>query len=486
MTRFKLILALGFIVAAALLSAKAPDPNAIVAKVGDRSYSYKKFNDGLKAYMKYHKTAQAYTSQDSIRLNNQYWEELVGMYIYDQAIKEGKVKVTNTELEAEVIRNPPEGARDIPDFKTNGKFDKKKFEAALKSNPTFKNEVLDYARSMYSYNKLINAIKNEVSADPDSVAREWNKAHDTASATIIHFDYTKLTNITVTDEETQLYYNEHKEEYKKGPGRGYLFARFAGALSKSEDKGEIARENKIKAAALYSRAQEIGLVKAAAEMNIPLEQSGLFAESDDIIPLIGRAQELKAFAFSNPVGKMPQVFYPLTGDVFVLEIDRAVDEFYPDYEQKKGEINITATRTKRMYAMNQYVQDFIKNNQPENYLEIAAKDSLAIVEANDLTIDSEIKPLGRIPALNKAILDNTVGNFTPVIEKDRHWYLAKTNTRSFPNPEEWTSVKTKVLQEADAKLKQEHLNKWYLERRGKTDITDNRHEYYNILTQIKL
>jgi len=486
MSRFKLILTLGLFITAALLGAKTPDPNALVAKVGDRSYSYKQFNDGLKAYMKYHRTAQAYTSQDSIRLNNQYWEELVGMYIYDQAIKEGKIKVTNAELEAEITKNPPDGAKDIPDFKTNGKFDKKKYEQALKSNPTFKNEVIDYARSMYSYNKLIKTIKNEVSADPDSVAREWNKAHDTASATIIHFDYTKLTNITVSDDETQTYYNEHKEEYKKGPGRGYLFARFAGAISKSEDKGEIARDNKIKAAALYSRAQEIGLAKAAAEMNITLEQSGLFAESDDIIPLIGRAQELKAFAFANPVGKMPQVFYPLTGDVFVLEIDRSVDEFYPDYAQKKGEINITATRTKRMYAMDQYVQNFIKTNTPENYLEIATKDSLAIIEASNITIDSEIKPLGRIPALNKAILDNAVGSFTSVIEKDRHWFLAKTTNRSFPNPDEWASVKTKVLQEANDKIKQDHLNSWYLERRGKTAITDNRHEFYNILMQMKL
>ncbi len=479
------IMTLCLLIFGGLISAQNHDPQALVAKVGDRSYNYKQYDDGFKAYLQYHKADKPFTHQDSIRLNNQYWEELVGMYIYDQAIKAGKIKVTNTELEKHILVNIPAGVQDIKDFQTNGKFDRKKYEQALREHPDFKKDVLDYTRDMYAYNKLISTIKSEVSADPDSVARDWNKANNTASAAIIHFDYTKLTDITISDEEALMYYEANKEDYKKSSGRGYLFARFMGPF-KGDDKEARTKENKARSTELYNRALEIGLEKAAAEMNIPLEQSGLFAESDEIIPNIGRANDLKTFAFANPPKSLPPIYYALTGDVFVCEVDRETGEFYQDFSYKKDEIVIVATRRKRMYTMDVYTQEFIKNHKPEDYLEAARKDSLSIVEAEGITIDSEIKPLGKIPKLNEHILATEVGKFAPLVEKDRHWYLATPTARQHPDPAMWEQDKERLMREATEKVQQDHLNKWYLEQREKTDITDKRHDFYDILQMIKL
>lgn len=486
MIRYRYILALCLLVLAGSAVAKDPDPTALVAKVGDRSYNYREFNDGFKAYLQYQNSDKPFTHQDSIRLNNQYWEELVGMYIYDQAIKSGKIKVTQDELERHILVNIPSGVQEIKDFQTNGKFDRKKYEQALRDHPDFKKDVLDYSRDMYAYNKLIKTIKSEVTADPDSVARDWNKAHNTADATIIHFDYTKLTKVTISDDEALQYYEAHKEEYKKSSGRGYLFARFPGSLSKADDKEARAKENKAKSTELYNRALEIGLEKAAGELNIPLEQSGLFAESDDIIPQIGRANDLKTFAFANPLKSIPPIYYALTGDIFVCEVDRETGAFYPEFSYKKDEIMIVATRRKRMYTMDMYVQDFMKKHTPDTYLEAALRDSLSIVEATNITIDSEIKPLGKIPQLNEHILATEPGKFAPLTEKDRHWYLATTTARHTPDPAIWEQEKERLIREATEKVQQDHLNKWYLEQRGKTEITDKRHEYYDILQMIKL
>jgi len=468
------------------LSAAKPDPKALVAKVGDRSYDYKSFDDGFKAYLHYHTKGTALSQQDSVRYNNQYWEELVGIYIYDQAIKAGKIKVSNAELEAEIKKNPPEGVRHIPDFLTNGKFDQKKYEKGLKDHPDFKKEVIGYTRDLFSYNKLINAIKNEVSPNPDSVKADWLKQQNRAEASIIFFDYGKLTSLSASDDEAKTFYNEHKEEFKRENGRGYLLARFKGALSKADDAESIAKENKNKSLALYNLAKEIGLTKAAQELGIPIEESPLFNAKDEVIPLIGRAPSLIAFAYENQVGSIPEIFYAPTGDIMVLELNREAPEYYIDYKTKEQEILIRANRAKRMWTMDMYMQNFVKNIKPEDYLEAARKDSLAIIETTEVLADNEIKPLGKIPGLNKAILDTKEGYWTEVIEKDKKWYLARVNKRYVPDLNVWEKDKGKLLEAAKKEMQQEHLNQWYVEQRKKTEIIDNRHEYYPIRQLLKL
>ncbi|HOG26400.1 MAG TPA: peptidyl-prolyl cis-trans isomerase [Candidatus Cloacimonas sp.] len=468
------------------LAATKPDPTALVGQVGDREYNYKKFNDGFKAYLQYYGGGKVLTKQDSIKLNNQYWEELVGIYVYDQAIKAGKIKVTDAELEAEIKKNIPSEVKQIKDFQTNGKFDNAKYLQALKDHPEFKKELMNYARDLYSYNKLIKTIKNEVKANPDSVKNAWMHQNNYASAKIICFDYNKLTNINVTDEEAREYYEAHKEEFKRENGRRFLFVRFTGALSKSEDMEKIAQDNKTLSTTLFNRAKEVGLKQAAKEMNLPLEESPYFNPQDQIIPLIGRAPDLIAFAFNNPVGSIPDIFYAPTGDIFVLELNSEIPEYYIDFEIKKQEMIIRANRTKRMFTMDNYVQEFMKRETPETYLEAAARDSIAIVEVDKLLADSDIRTIGKIPALNEAILNTPLGSFTPLIENEKRWYLAYVTNRQLPDLTIWEKDKQNIIAAAEKKMQEDHLNQWYIEQRQKVKIIDNRKDFYELYIPLKL
>ncbi len=308
------------------------------------------------------------TKQDSIRLNNQYREELVGIYVYDQAIKAGKIKVTDAELEAEIKKNIPAEIKQIKDFQTNGKFDKAKYEQALKDHPDFKREVMNYSRDLYSYNKLIKTIKNEVKANPDSVKNAWLKEKDYASAKIIHFDYNKLTAVNATDDEVRAFYEAHKDEFKRENGRSYLLARFTGNLSKAENAEQKAQENKILSTALYNRAKEVGLQQAAEEMNIPLEESPYFNEQDQIIPYIGRAPDLISFAFNNPVGSIPDIFYAPTGDILVLELKSEIPEYYIDFEIKKQEMIILGKSRQTNVHNGKLCAEFYAQVKPRNIL----------------------------------------------------------------------------------------------------------------------
>ncbi|GAB1467787.1 hypothetical protein MASR2M64_04730 [Candidatus Cloacimonadota bacterium] len=187
-----------------LAAAVNPDPKALVAKVGDRSYTYKSYNDGFIAYLSYNLGGKSISAQDSLRLNDQYWSELIGLYIYDQAIKAGKVKVTDAEIERDVKANPPDGVKIIKDFQTKGVFDAKKYLQALKDRPDFLKSVIGFSRDLFTYGKLISTIKNEATVHPDSMKAELERDEQKTMATIIQQAQEEYFNLWYINELNKL------------------------------------------------------------------------------------------------------------------------------------------------------------------------------------------------------------------------------------------------------------------------------------------
>ncbi len=163
MHRYILILIITVMCAQLLLA------ETIAARIGDRSYSAEELEKGFLAYLEYKELPNTLSAGDSLSLYTQYFDELVAMYIYNQAIADAELKSSKSELEAFIKKNPPQGVRQIPDLQSNGRFDQKKYEQALRDKPAFKEEVLDFSRDMYNYRKLIDDIRAEVQINEDSL-----------------------------------------------------------------------------------------------------------------------------------------------------------------------------------------------------------------------------------------------------------------------------------------------------------------------------
>lgn len=466
------------------VSAVKPDPKAMVAKVGDRSFTYKTYNDGFKAYLSYHMGGKTLSAQDSIRLNDQYWSELVGIYIYDQAIKAGKVKVTDAEVERDITANPPDGVKIIKDFQTNGVFDAKKYKQALKDRPDFKQSAIDLSRSLFTYEKLVRTIKNEASINPDSIKAEWIKANDKADATIVVFDYTRLPHISSTQAELEQHYQQNLQDYRRENGRNYLYVRFNNPQQEGEDVETQLKQMKNKSSALLTHAKQIGLTEAAKEAGLKVEESGFFSSTAKDIPQIGASPNLIGFAFANAKGAIPEVFYAPGGDIFVCEVNNDVPEFYLDFESQKDAIGKQLSLQKRIAKMHEYAQSFRLQQTRATFLEAANKDSLMVIDALGVTYDALIKKIGKIPAFNQAILNTTEGNFTPLIEKENRWLLAMVQKRYAPDMAVWDKDKTSIIATATSQKQQQHLNKWYMAEYNKLVIIDNRKDFYPLVNPL--
>lgn len=176
------------------------------ARIGDRAYTEQELKDGFEAYLQYQNRASI-SPADSLNLLAQYFEELIGMYVYNKAIAEGMIKVSEAELEQEVKNNAPAGIRALKDFNTDGKFDPRKYQKALQDNPEFKKSVMDFSRDVFGYRKLVQKIRSEAVIDSQKVRQDWLQKGNSADAKIIFFDYNKLSDIEATQEDARELYD---------------------------------------------------------------------------------------------------------------------------------------------------------------------------------------------------------------------------------------------------------------------------------------
>jgi parvulin-like peptidyl-prolyl isomerase len=566
------------------LAAQTHDPNAVIGKIQDQEYKFAEYNEILERYYAYYSNGKELSTEEKAKLNDQCYEELIGRYIYDQAIAAGKIKLTDSELLAEAKKNPPAGTTELKDLQTNGRFDPKRYEQALANFPDFRAAVLDAVREMYQYTKLLATIRAEADVDPDSVKAQWLKENDSVDAQIIFFDYTKLTHITPTEEEVQLYYDEHKQsDYRRENGRQLFYVQFPKLPSQADtlaardkvadiyrqlleggDFAALAREHsqdtgsalnggdlgffgrgrmvpefeeaafttpvgqisepiqtrygwhiiqplerrtsvqgeeevsarhilimvnpgeatqqklKIDSNALYSLARETGLAEAARRLGWKLQQTPPFQENDGFIRQIGRDPKLISFAFANPVGTLSEPVYAPSGDVFICEVSAVLPEWFIPFDEEKVSITNRATRVKRMYYMNEYAKSFAANIPPDQYLDYAERDSLAVIEVNGQLEDGSITPVGKIDALNRALFSTPEGSFSELIADNNRWFLVKVLKRNRPDPAVWTRDQQQIIAKAREKAQQDHLNEWYFNERKKISIIDNRADYYDL------
>ncbi|MDD4222992.1 MAG: peptidylprolyl isomerase [Candidatus Cloacimonetes bacterium] len=299
----KRVFLLLIMLAALALGARDPDPKAVIGKIDDVVYSYADYNKILSNYFSYHQNqkGRVLTEEEKAELNNRCWEELVGRYIYDKAIKAGKIKITRQELMREAKKNPPAAVKQIPDLQKKGRFDQKTYEKALSEASEFREAVLDEVRALYQYNKLLDAIRSEAVVTEDSVRVQWERDSEVVDAKIIFFDANRQTNVVPTEEEARAYFQERIEEFRKDDCRRYRYVRFAKVASPEDS---LAAEER--AWQLYRELQSgADFAELAREHS---QDPGSAANGGDL-GWFGRGRMVAVFeaaAFNTPIGEISE------------------------------------------------------------------------------------------------------------------------------------------------------------------------------------
>jgi peptidyl-prolyl cis-trans isomerase D len=232
---------------------------------------------------------------------------------------------------------------------------------------------------------------------------------------------------------------------------------------------------------LFSLAvKEKGLVRAAMAMDLKVEETNDFYEKDRGIREIGQFPELISSAFSNHLGYVPANVTGRSGEVFVCELSDSLGVHYAPLEKEKNNIVRLLEREKRIAANKQRARDFFDMHAGEDYIAIAERDSMKIVDANGIKDGASIPEIGQVKPLTEALLSTEQGLYTPVVENEQNAFLALVTSRNKADLKKWDKEKNRLIADASDKLKSNHMNTWYYQQRQKMTIEDNRKEYFEL------
>ncbi len=517
--------------------------------------------------------------QTAKQLNDQTWDQLIQQILFDKAVKKRRIKITDDDV-IDGLKNPPEDITSIPQFQTDEKFDYSKYEALLLENSEFANWLESRIRGTLPYQRLYDDVKSEVTVTIEEVEQQYIDDNNLADADVIFFNPNKITEVEVTDEDLQTYYEENKEDYKKDPARklkyvginlepseadkkivktkvdsiynlaisGEDFAELArnysegpsapqggdlGYFSKGkmvpafekaafqlnigeigepvqsrfgwhiiklydkrtkdgvdeiqashillkEEASEATKENlEVLANDLYENANNNNLEKSAEDLAYEIKETAEIYESSQYIGGIGRNEELVEFAFNNKVGKLSEPILKDDGNYILCEVSFTIGEHYQEFEDVKSRIENSVKKEKKKEISQTNALEFTNKFDAAEYIKNAEVEGYEVVEALNVKINNTFKIIGKDEVLNEAILAKEAGEITDIINGDRASYIALVKTRIQPDMDKFEKEQDKLMEEAQTKAENEHLNEWFEKLKEDAKIIDNRSDYYN-------
>lgn len=161
------------------------------------------------------------------RIADQAFEQLVSDALLRQEYKRRGIFVTDDEIKAAAVNNPPPQLMQSPDLQTDGQFDPEKYRRFLGSSVARQEGLLvqleQYYRNEIPKEKLFDQIASDVHLTNNYLWTRYRDSHDSAQVSFVVFTPDRIPDsaVSVSDDEIRAYYDAHRKEFDR-PGRARL------------------------------------------------------------------------------------------------------------------------------------------------------------------------------------------------------------------------------------------------------------------------
>ena len=247
-----------------------------------------------------------------------------------------------------------------------------------------------------------------------------------------------------------------------------------------EEASEATKDNlEVLVNDLYERANDTNLEKAAEELAYEITETKEIYESSLYIAGIGRNEELVTFAFNNKIGTLSEPVLKDDGNYVLCEVSFIIGEHYQEFEDVKKRVENAVKKEKKIEMCEVNALEFASKFESADYLKNAESEGYEIVEALNVKIDNTFKKIGKDDVLNEAILAKEADEYTEVVNGERASYIAIIKTRSHPNMDNFEKDQERLMEQAQTKAEDDHLNEWFEKLKEDANIIDKRSEFYN-------
>ncbi|HEU4561677.1 MAG TPA: peptidylprolyl isomerase, partial [Longimicrobium sp.] len=161
------------------------------------------------------------TAEVQREIDQQAWDSLVEEILVQQELAKRDIRVTDEQLQFFALNVPIPQLAQQEIFQTNGQFDISKYRQYL-SSPQASDELLaqveQYHRGAIPQRLLMQQVTSGVYPSDAELWRLYRDQNETATVEYVQLDLAKLAPASeqVSNDEIRRYYNEHKDDFKRG------------------------------------------------------------------------------------------------------------------------------------------------------------------------------------------------------------------------------------------------------------------------------
>ncbi len=317
------------------------------------------------------------------------WERLILLH----ETKRRGLKATDPEIITALTN--------MPFLQKNNDFDPQAYGLFLRYSLNMQPRAFEeQLRENLSMAKLFKEVTEGIAISDEEIKKEYEQINVQTRVKYVFFPVKGYKDkVSVTEDETQAYYERSKEKFKVPP---QINVSFCGAEFKegaSEDEKTKTKEKLTKA---YTLAKARGLAAAAKEENLEVKETGLFG-FEDPIPGLGWMPQLSRILFDLSAGNLSKVVETPRG-AYVFMVTEKKEASIPTYAETKDKAKdaLLSERSKEIALNN--AKDFLNSIKTKSLpFEKAAQESgLTVKETPLFAHEGYISELGIAQPLKDA------------------------------------------------------------------------------------
>ena len=373
--------------------------------------------------------------------------QLIEASLINQEIEKRGIKVSDQEIYFELVNNPPQELRTIPDFLTNDVFDEVKYKLALQ-NPQGDEwrPIENYVRQSLPRQKLFNQIRAGVHISESDVRNEYilQNVEYTVSALVIRTSRFNQPEFNPTEDDMENYFFLNPDEFHQDQQRVLSYVEWV--KSPSDEDTLLAKET----------AQDIlSRIKAGDDF---AELANEFSEDpgNSTPEGTGRGGDLGWFDKGQMVAPFEEaVFSAQPGDIVgPVETDFGIHVIQvKDRRIENEEEQVLASHILLKIDMGPTTREKIKNAATQFSFDVedygfdqaVERNSNELQKMQPLTEQSMfIPPFGYFPEPAKFAFGNALGTVSDVIESDQSFTVLRLDSILAEGTKEYGTVLNQI------------------------------------------
>jgi peptidyl-prolyl cis-trans isomerase D len=364
--------------------------------------------------------------ETALRIRDEVYNNLVNEILFRQEAAKRGIEISDTELYEYMRRYPPEELRGHPSFQTpEGEFDYQRYLQALSDPRVPWGQIEAMIRPNLRMSRLQQSVAGLVRVTDDDVRQFYADEHEKVKIRYVYvpsYEFQK-TDIPVSDQEMQAYYQEHRDEFKVDPSANLAYVKFEKRPS-PEDEEEINKR-------LLEIKDEVLEGEDFAEVAVDYSEDFASAENGGDLGWFGKGAMVPEFeqaAFALKPGEISDPVKTQFGwHLIQLEDKRGKGD---EEEVKASHILLQISPSEETITqLREQADEFLDKVGQSSFSEAAEEQKLEVVETGWFTQGGTIRNIGTNPQMDEFAFGNEPGEVSDVFETAKAFYVLQVKER---------------------------------------------------------